>query len=240
MANDKQLDKLLDDINSQIDTLSSQVKQAQDSIIKQLLNEITPEFAFIGDVEGGQTLYTENTIMFSLNYKVSDLKIPCTVGVRLSQSTDAKLSIEILKTGIVILIPKGLLDKFNVDATNFGVIRYKLAKDTLAKFNDLTDKITQELQETFYHIVLELENKVKASSKVIAGRVIEHYFPEFNEEIREGKRAINSSISFKREVTNKLLVPNIASLEIKDPVRVNFVKGQYIIITATMSTEVLG
>ena len=237
---DNQLDKLLDEINSQIDTVSSQVKQAQDSIIKQSLNKIQPEFAYIGDVEGGKSLYTENTIIFSLNYKVSDLKIPCAVSVKSSQSTATKLGIEISQTGIVILIPKGLLDKFNVDATNFGVIRYKLAKDTLIKFNNLTDKITQELQDTFYHIVLELENKVKANSKRIASKVIENYFPEFNDEIQAGKRAINSSISFKREVTNKLLVPNIESLEVGDPVRVNFVKGQYIIITATMSTEVIG
>ena len=103
----------------------------------------------------------------------------------------------------------------------------------------MTDKITQELQDTFYHIVLELENKVKANSKRIASKVIENYFPEFNDEIQAGKRAINSSISFKREVTNKLLVPNIESLEVGDPVRVSFVKGQHIIITATMSTEVL-
>lgn len=239
MANE-QLDKLLDDINSQLDTLSSQVKQAQDSIIKQSLNKIQPEFAFIGDVEGGKSLYTENTITFSLNYKVSDLKIPCAVSVKSSQSTATKLGIEISQTGIVILIPKGLLDKFNVDATNFGVIRYKLAKDTLVKFNDLTDKITQELRETFYHIVLKLESNIKANSEQIALNVIEQHFPEFDKEILNDQRAIKSGIRFKRETTNKLQVPNIDSLEIDDIVKVNFVKGQYIIITVTMSTEVIG
>lgn len=110
----------------------------------------------------------------------------------------------------------------------------------MVKFNNLTGKITQELQDTFHHIVLELENKVRTNSKRIASKVIENYFPEFNDEIQAGKRAINSSISFKREVTKKLLVLNIESLEVGDPVRVSFVKGQHIIITATMSTEAIG
>lgn len=239
MANDKQLDKLLDEINSQINDSSSQIKQLQDSIIKRVLNRIHPEFAFIEDVEGGKLLYNENTITFSLNYLVEDLTIPCAVKVELLQDNIEKIVISPGEYGIVILIPTRLFDLFKVDVTDFVIIKHKLEKDTLAKFNDLTNKITQELQDTFYHIVLELENKVKANSKRIASKVIENYFPEFNDEIQAGKRVIESGISFKREVTNKLLVPNIASLEIGDPIRVNFVKGQHIIITATMSTEVL-
>lgn len=239
MANDKQLDKLLDEINSQINDSSSQIKQLQDSIIKRVLNRIHPEFAFIEDVEGGKLLYNENTITFSLNYLVEDLTIPCAVKVELLQDNIEKIVISPGEYSIVILIPSRLFELFKVDVTDFVIIKHKLEKDTLAKFNDLTDKITQELQDTFYHIVLELENKVKANSKRIASKVIENYFPEFNDEIQAGKRAINSSISFKHEVTNKLLVPNIESLEVGDPVRVSFVKGQHIIITATMSTEVL-
>lgn len=240
MANDKQLDKLLDEINSQINDSSSQIKQLQDSIIKRVLNRIHPEFAFIEDVEGGKLLYNENTITFSLNYLVEDLTIPCAVKVELLQDNIEKIVISPSEYGIVILIPTRLFDLFKVDVTDFVIIKHKLEKDTLAKFNDLTDKITQELQDTFHHIVLELENKVRTNSKRIASKVIENYFPEFNDEIQAGKRAINSSISFKREVTKKLLVPNIESLEVGDPVRVSFVKGQHIIITATMSTEVLG
>lgn len=104
----------------------------------------------------------------------------------------------------------------------------------------MADTITNELQDSLYNIVLELENAVKTNSKQIVSRIIEHYFPEFNNEIRAGKRVIKSGIHFKRKATNKLQVPNIESLEIGDVVRVNFVKGQYLIITATMSTEVIG
>lgn len=239
MANDKQLDKLLDEINSQINDSSSQIKQLQDSIIKRVLNRIHPEFAFIEDIEGGKLLYNENTITFSLNYLVEDLTIPCAVKVELLQDNIEKIVISPSEYGIVILIPTKLFELFKADVTDFVIIKHKLEKDTLVKFNNLTGKITQELQDTFHHIVLELENKVRTNSKRIASKVIENYFPEFNDEIQAGKRAINSSISFKREVTNKLLVPNIESLEVGDPVRVSFVKGQHIIITATMSTEVL-
>lgn len=240
MANDKRLDKLLDEINSQINDSSSQIKQLQDSIIKRVLNRIHPEFAFIEDVEGGKLLYNENTITFSLNYLVEDLTIPCAVKVELLQDNIEKIVISPSEYGIVILIPTKLFELFKADVTVFVIIKHKLEKDTLVKFNNLTGKITQELQDTFHHIVLELENKVRTNSKRIASKVIENYFPEFNNEIQAGKRAINSSISFKCEVTNKLLVPNIESLEVGDLVRVSFVKGQHIIITATMSTEVLG
>lgn len=240
MANDKQLDKLLDEIDSQLNDSSSQIKQLQDSIIKRKLSGIHPELVFIGDAREGQTLYTENTITFSLNYLVEDLTIPCAINVELLQDNIEKIVISPGEYGIVILIPTRLFDLFKVDVTDFVIIKHKLEKDTLVKFNDLADKITQELQDTFSHIVLEYENGIRTNSTQIASKVIEKYFPEFNDEIQAGKRAINSSISFKREVTNKLLVPNIESLEIGDPVRVSFVKGQYIIITATMSTEVIG
>ena len=220
MTNDKQLDKLLDEINSQINDSSSQIKQLQDSIIKRVLNRIHPEFAFIEDVEGGKLLYNENTITFSLNYLVEDLTIPCAVKVELLQDNIEKIVISLSEYGIVILIPTKLFELFKADVTDFVIIKHKLEKDTLVKFNNLTGKI-------------------RTNSKRIASKVIENYFPEFNDEIQAGKRAINSSISFKREVTNKLLVPNIESLEVGDPVRVSFVKGQHIIITATMSTEVL-
>lgn len=93
MANDKQLDKLLDEINSQINDSSSQIKQLQDSIIKRVLNRIHPEFAFIEDVEGGKLLYNENTITFSLNYLVEDLTIPCAVKVELLQDNIEKIVI---------------------------------------------------------------------------------------------------------------------------------------------------
>lgn len=240
MANDKQLDKLLDEIDSQLNDSSSQIKQLQDSIIKRKLSGIHLELVFIGDAREGQTLYTENTITFSLNYLVEDLTIPCAINVELLQDNIEKIVISPGEYGIVILIPTRLFDLFKVDVTDFVIIKHKLEKDTLVKFNDLADEITQELQDTFSHIVLEYENGIRTNSTQIASKVIEKYFPEFNDEIQAGKRAINSSISFKREVTNKLLVPNIESLEIGDPVRVSFVKGQYIIITATMSTEVIG
>lgn len=240
MANDKQLDKLLDELNSQLSDSSSQIKQLQNSIIKRKLSRIQPELAFIGDAKEGQTLYSENTITFSLNYLVEDLTIPRAVRVESLQDNIEKIVISPGEYGIVILIPTKLFELFKVDVTDFVIIKHKLEKDTLAKFNNLADKITQELQDTFHHIVLELENVVKTNSKQIASKVIEYYFLEFNNEIQAGKRVINSGVHFKRRVTNKLQVPNIASLEIGDPVRVNFVKGQYIIITATMSTEVIG
>lgn len=240
MTNDKQLDKLLDEINSQINDSSSQIKQLQDSIIKRKLSRIQPEFMFTSDVEGGKSLYSENTITFSLNYLVDDLTIPCAVKVELLQYNSEKICIIPSESCILIQIPTRLFELFNVDAADFVIVKHKLEKDTLAKFNDLADTITNELQDTFHHIVLELENGIRTNSTRIASKAIEKYFPEFNNEIRAGKRAIKSRICFEREVTNKLLVPHIASLEIGDPVRVNFGKGQYIIITATMSTEVIG
>lgn len=240
MANDKQLDKLLNEINLQLNDSSSQIKQLQDSIIKRKLSRIHPELAFIDDAEEGQTLYSENTITFSLNYLVEDLTIPCAVKVELLQYNSEKICIIPSESCILIQIPTRLFELFKVDVADFVIVKHKLEKDTLAKFNDLTDKITKELQDTFHHIVLELENVVKTNSKQIVSRIIEYHFLKFDGEIRAGKRAINSSIHFKRMVTNKLQVPNIESLEIGEPVRVNFVKGQYLIITATMSTEVLG
>lgn len=72
MTNDKQLYKLLDEINLQLSDSSSQIKQLQDSIIKRVLSRIHPEFMFTSDVEGGKSLYDENTITFSLNYSVED------------------------------------------------------------------------------------------------------------------------------------------------------------------------
>lgn len=240
MTNDKQLYKLLDEINSQLSDSSSQIKQLQDSIIKRILSRIHPELMFTSDVEGGKSLNDENTITFSLNYLVEDLKIPCAVKVELLQYNSEKIIISPGENSIVIQIPTRLFELFKVDVTDFVIIKHKLEKDTLAKFNDLADKITKELQDTFHHIVLELENVVKINSKQIVSRIIEYHFLKFDGEIRAGKRAINSSIHFKREVTNKLQVPNIESLEIGDPVRVSFVKGQYLIITATMSTEVIG
>lgn len=92
MANE-QLDKLLDDINSQLSDSNSKIKQLQDSIIKRVLGRIHPEFMFTSDVEGGKSLYTENTITFSLNYLVDDLTIPCAVKVELLQYNNEKIII---------------------------------------------------------------------------------------------------------------------------------------------------